>query len=760
MTTFSASFEGEAAIARWIGVRDERLDTSVPRRAARPRARRKAVVLAVACAALLVFLPSVLSGFVFDDVLLVSQNEYVQAWRWLPRAFATHLWDVSRVADADDLHGAADTPRRYYRPLVTVSFLLTWMLAGAKPWAFHLGNVLLHAATSALATRAAIRWTRSLVLGALVGGLFALHPTRTENVTWISGRMDVLMLLFALLALEALRSFERRAASGERRAWLPFAAGLLSVIASVLSKEPGAMLPLVLLARERHTRASRLVLVVVTALSGAYVVGRLLLWPPEGSGVAHALTPGHFLTTVGLYLQRALAPWPLTMNYYAVPFDEGGRPLYSAPLMAVGVAAIVAALVALTIAWRRSRTAFWLFIAAAAFIGPLLNLYSHGMRDTAQDRFLYAPLLFASAAVATLLRRPIRRLARRRAFVLAAGGVALAATVMIGLRTLDYRSDDAFWGAELAQNPDDPFVLRMVGRLAATRGDLDEAYMYFSRAMRPESRKYRLADSDGAWGHFQAAAVLAALLPDGRVAELRALLDELWRVVSPGDAPPRRGAVLDVELGRAISPRRLRLLHESQQFHWDAALLATRLGDLERAEEAVARLKPTTLASSPLNGVLVLARLDRISDARALERKLRARASLLGGVATASDFAALTARVERASETAAARDRVTTEAERTTLEALRLAELGAFFGALRALERGALLDEPAVAPLVLQLLVACRLDEAAGALASTLGPDGTSALEQLTSELPPRVRAAPPAPGTLDEVLATASREP
>ena len=714
------------------------------------RGRRRKLVLLVAAAALIVFLPSVMAGFVFDDIPLITQNEFIHSWRWLPRAFTTHLWDVSRLADAADVQGAVETPRRYYRPLVTVSLLVTWMAVGAAPWAFHLTNVLLHAATAALATRAAIRWTGSLVLGGVVAAVFAIHPTRTENVTWISGRMDVMMLFFGLVALEAFRAFERRSAVGGR-AWPFFAGGMLALVASILSKEPGVMMPLLLLAREGPSvrRRSALVFGASSALGVAYLAARALVWPPEGAGIDHAFTPGHFLVTVGAYFQRACVPWPPTMYFYALAFDDARRPLYSTPFLVLGAIVVCAGLVALVVAWRRSRPAFWLLVAAVCFIGPLLNVYYSGLQVSAQDRFLYAPLLFATAGIARLLRDPLRRIARRRVFALGAGGVALAAIALVELRTLDYRNEDTFWAAELAHSPDNPHVLQMLGRLAAARGELEEAYGYYTRAERPESKKYRLVDDIGA--HFQRAAVLAALLPDGRIEELRALLDELWRAVEPGTSPQRR-MVLDFEVGTPLSANGLRSLAEMQKLHWDVALLATRTGDFDRAARVLDGINPNRVAAHPLNGALVLARLGRLAEARELGRKIADRSSSFGDIASTADLQALGARLDRAEQIGAARDHAASPAERSIFEALRLAELGVYASALRVLNDASLLDAPDAAPLVMQLLVACRLDDAARELGARTGaPD---AVAPLTSELPPRLRAMPPAPGGFEQVRA------
>lgn len=708
--------------------------------------RESKAVLAVALLAMLVFLPSLATGFVFDDAQLITSNEYVHSWRWLPRAFGTHLWDVSRVLDVTET-------RRYYRPLVTVSYLVIWMLAGARAWAFHLVNVLLHGATAGLATRAALRWTSSTFCGVLVGLIFAVHPSRTENVTWISGRTDVLMMFFVLVALEAFAAFERYRADRPERAWLAFAGGLLAVIAGVLSKEPATMVPLLILAdrtTSKPPRASRIPLLVTSVMCAAYLLVRAIYFPPE-TNVVRTFTPLHFLVTTGAYVQRVVVPWPPTMYYHALAYGPSG-PIYPLWLVVLGAATAVAGVVMLVLAWRRERTAFWLIVATGLFMGPLLNVYFTGMNVSAQDRFLYAPLLFGSAAVVALLRAPMQRLAQRRATRLIVGGVVLSWTLLVAIRTLDYRSDQTFWEAELHYNPTHPFVLQSVARNAAERGELTTAYEYFRRSTLPESRKYFLADNPSA--HFQQAVVLAAILPDGRVEELSLIFQELWRLVEPAKAPSRQ-TVFGFEIGFPVKDLEELATHKS--LHWDIVLLATRLGDFARAEQVFRGITDDALlpSGSPLNDALALARLGKLSDARAVYQKLRERSQELASLVPAHDLETFAGRLERAEQLAMERDRAPTPAMRSAIEAVRLAELGAYFAALRALEAGGALDDQEVRPLVIQLLVACRLERAARARAAQdLGADRADVVvREMRDALPPRLRDMKPVERDLSDVL-------
>lgn len=727
----------------------------------RLRSEDKAAIL-VALLTALVFLPSLGCDFIFDDVPLVSSNDWVHSWRWLGRAFGTHFWDVSLYGEAREIRDEA--LRHYYRPLVTVSYLVDWKIGGGQPWSFHLTNTILHAINGGLATRAAIRWTRSSKLGVACALLFAVHPTRTECVTWIAGRTDVMMMLCVLGALEAFDVFEKRRGEGAPRAWTFFGIGLAAFACGILCKEPAAMFPILALADRAarpEGRRSWLVPAVTGVLGGGYLLTRALFWMPE-SHVDRFLTPGHFLVTVAEYMKRVVLPWPPTMYYHALVIDDAGRPVYSVPTMIAGALIVIAMIAALVVAWRRARPAFWLLLSAAAFLGPLLNLWFTGLNASVQDRFLYAPLFGLATGLAVLFGDRLRALADRRLAPMVTGAVALAAVLVIEIRTLDYRSNEAFWRAEVAQNPDHPYALGMLGMEVAQRGDVAEAYRILTRIETPEAKKYRLVGTyTFGRAHFLRASMLSATMPDGRAEDLVALLDEMWRLVDPSFTPPR-SKVEDYEIGAPITMVQSQRDALEKSFHWDMALLATRVGDMKRARLVADRASRDLLlvSSNPANGVLALARMGRLADAKQAHAAMRARLARGQSSISADALDALEKQLANAESAAAGRDRASDPRERATAEALRLAGLGAYFTALRALHDGGLFASADSAPLVTQLLVACRLDGAARAHAATyLGNDrATAIVAEITAHLDERVRAMTPVDRSFDEILEHVTR--
>jgi len=127
------------------------------------------------------------------------------------------------------------------RPLLKLSYALSWSAGGGGTFAFHAVNVALHAA-NALLVWALLQeiWQRAGIkeaaFAAFAGALlFALHPANTEAVTYISGRSVSMMAFFYLASVLAyLRGGPR---------WL----SPLLFLAALATKEVAATLPLALL---------------------------------------------------------------------------------------------------------------------------------------------------------------------------------------------------------------------------------------------------------------------------------------------------------------------------------------------------------------------------------------------------------------------------------------------------------------------------------------------------------------------------------
>ncbi|HKY34284.1 MAG TPA: hypothetical protein VJV23_17290, partial [Candidatus Polarisedimenticolia bacterium] len=175
-------------------------------------------MLAAALVAAAVFCNALGGPFVYDDVVEIQDNERIHSLSRIPELIATDFW------------GAGEGRNPLYRPLTAVVMAAVWAAGGGGPFLYHLLNVLLHAAASALVVSVLLSLTGRLPMALAAGLLFAAHPVHTEAVAWISGLGE---LLSAVCLLAAWRA-HAQGGVGAAAAWMAPA---------LLSKEGAIVFP-------------------------------------------------------------------------------------------------------------------------------------------------------------------------------------------------------------------------------------------------------------------------------------------------------------------------------------------------------------------------------------------------------------------------------------------------------------------------------------------------------------------------------------
>lgn len=150
---------------------------------------------------LLIYFKSIFFEFVYldDNSLILDNIEFLKNWSNLPQAF------LKDVFQAD--HGLA----AYYRPLLTVSFMIDALFSGADPTAYHVSNILIHLTAAVLVWKALLKLGYERRISFLLATVFVVHPVLTQAVSWVAGRNDSLLTVFVLLSLINFLSYFERA---------------------------------------------------------------------------------------------------------------------------------------------------------------------------------------------------------------------------------------------------------------------------------------------------------------------------------------------------------------------------------------------------------------------------------------------------------------------------------------------------------------------------------------------------------------------
>jgi Flp pilus assembly protein TadD len=128
----------------------------------------------------------------------------------------------------------------YYRPVIMISFIIDSAIAGQSSTMYHLTNLILHIIVSFLVYSLLKRISGKELLSLILALLFSIHPLNINAVSWIAGRNDLIVALFALLSfLEFIKFCET-----DRRRFLFLSS--FYFLAAMFSKETGIIIPVIL----------------------------------------------------------------------------------------------------------------------------------------------------------------------------------------------------------------------------------------------------------------------------------------------------------------------------------------------------------------------------------------------------------------------------------------------------------------------------------------------------------------------------------
>ena len=420
-----------------------------------------AMAMAIAIAGLFAYATSFRNDFVWDDASSVLMHE--------------HVHDPGKIAQlfTEDQHAFGRGQGNFYRPLVSVSFMLDYQLAtgfGANdvaPFVFHLTNLAWHIA-AALAFLALVRALGVSPFVAFAAPLlYVVHPLHTEAIAYISGRADPMAATFMFAGLTlALRT------RGSVRGIVAGTLSILCFAAALLSKESAMIYPVLLalvLLAQRATRidASRagwLVWIATLVMLGIYgwLRATVLNFGSDSTVVETSLFGRMIqaLQAYGAYIR--LIFWPSHLHM------ERTLDGYTWVHTVLGLVALLLTLVALGYALFRRRPIISLGLAwfLATWI-PISGIFP--LNAPMAEHWMYVPLAGFVLALTAFIDRFVRA---PKLLAAARAGIACAALLLVALalaRNDDWRDNETLFRATLAENPNSS---RVHFNLAVTYEDL------------------------------------------------------------------------------------------------------------------------------------------------------------------------------------------------------------------------------------------------------------------------------------------------
>jgi tetratricopeptide (TPR) repeat protein len=434
------------------------------------------IAAALAGVALVVFAPSIADRFIaLDDPYYVFQNPNVRCG--LTRESAIWAFTTFDICN--------------WHPLTWLSLQLDvslWNMTNGEldARAFHLTNVLLHAANAGLLYLALRRLTVGAGAAAATALLFAVHPLRAESVAWVSERKDVLCTFFGLLALWAWARYVA----------IPSVAGYVAAAValtfSLMAKPMLVTFPCLLLVldwwpleRARSLRdwprllVEKLPLFVLGAASAA-----ITYYAQAVGGATRTLgvfTPAIRIENAAVsyvaYLSKTV--WPTGLAFY---YPHRGASLTPA---SVGVCALILLAVTLAAVSLRRRAPYlltgWLWYLGT--LVPVIGLVQVGDQAMA-NRYTYFPTIGLLLAICLAVAQALAN--RPRVAVAAVSVAAVALTVLTEHQLWLWQKPFELYEYSLRTTGPNRAIYACLAAAHEDRKELDEAEACFRKALEAE----------------------------------------------------------------------------------------------------------------------------------------------------------------------------------------------------------------------------------------------------------------------------------
>ncbi|MFY9948633.1 MAG: tetratricopeptide repeat protein [Candidatus Sulfotelmatobacter sp.] len=412
-------------------------------------------------------------GWVYDDPAQIPQNPNLQ-WSRLGFLFTHQLWASTAAMQS-----------RFYRPLLTLWFLLNKTFFGLNPHWFHVTTVLAHVAATALAFFVALTLLREAGSALLAAAIFGFHPLQVESASWISGVNDPLA---AALCFGSFLIYRKAIAQQVNRGIWWMLAGLLFLLA-LFAKEVSIVLPgiilidLWLVSRRNPSDARGFALPVICPY-GIVSVFWLALRAWVLGGAAAVSTP------IPWSMVLLSAPKIILFNLYRVIYPGGLSPQYDLHLInspatsgfLLSALALIALIVlAVMAAGRDSR--FWVAFAWLVLpMLPTLNLRWMNEDDFIHDRYLYMSMLGVGLLLGfgySWIRKKWPELHLVRPL---AGCVVMILAFASAVQSQYWANDVSLFSRAVERAPENEWAQLNYGSALSARGKFGDAIPHFIRS--------------------------------------------------------------------------------------------------------------------------------------------------------------------------------------------------------------------------------------------------------------------------------------
>ena len=424
-------------------------------------------VALIIIAGVIVYANSINGQFIWDDELLIKDNIYIKSW--------SNLWKVL----TRDIGAGYGSEYGFYRPVLMFTLMVDYALWGLKVQGYHISTIIFHI----LATLS-IYWFlmilyKNRLMAFIAAMLFVVHPVHAEDVSYITGRANSLLMLFMVCALIF---YIRYLSTGRLRDYILL---LSCALLALLSKENAVVIvPFMFLYHYVFQQKLRIkYLLPVIALTALYLILRITILAPLTYTAYMDTTlqrlPGFFIA-IANYTRLLFMPFNLHSGYGRQVFTFNDLKVY----LGLAIAVIL-----LTYAFKKHRhdrvntfSIFWFFIALI----PVSNVIYPACEYMA-ERYLYVP----SLGFCLILARYMCDVYSKKGYKLLAGIMIAAALIYYSSITISHnrywREPILYYKQTLKYDSLSPLVHANLGKAYYDAGRTQEAIDAYNRSIALDS---------------------------------------------------------------------------------------------------------------------------------------------------------------------------------------------------------------------------------------------------------------------------------
>lgn len=397
----------------------------------------------------------------------------------------THLDDNKHLIEYqsinEDMGNISETFSRvyygkFYRPVLTISYILDTNIIGSDFEDYHMSNVLMHASGSALVFLVLIAMGFNQKISLVLSAFFALHPILTPAVAWIPGRNDSLLGIMIFSSFLFLVLFIKI----KNNLYLLF--HFIFYMLALFTKEVAAVFPFVCFAYVVLSQKEKIVNPRNLTLGAIWLGGGLVWFFMRQAALENLIGKG------------AEFGFKVFMESFQVIFAQAGKILFPYRMVAfssVEFVTVISGLILLSglayLAFTQSKNKNYFpwfgLIWFILFVLPPLFFrlsFADEFMDYAEHR-TYVPMLGIIVAIAEVLR--YFKIEFRKPLAI---GITAVLLVLFGAKAFTYQNvfenRISFWTHSTEMYPDKSRAYSDLGIVYYDEGDFKTAEKHFLKA--------------------------------------------------------------------------------------------------------------------------------------------------------------------------------------------------------------------------------------------------------------------------------------